>query len=240
MTGESVECFNCGRSNPPWAQVCRSCGAPMRPGHTATVPSGPIPTDRDSIISMVAALAAIAGAVLLGAFLANANPSRGIGQESPSPFAILPSPEPSVVPLPTGSAPVAATTAPATTTPAPTEAPAGTVAFGHGIDSSLRIVDADDVFSPGEVFAHSITLPEPFGVPQIAEQVVRLREGQDPQEVQPAEGNTLGVDPNSQQAGFICCDAGDLLAVWGPGQYEIRVLREGEVIATGRFQLSEG
>ena len=31
MTGDSVECFNCGRANPSWAQVCRSCGVPMRP-----------------------------------------------------------------------------------------------------------------------------------------------------------------------------------------------------------------
>jgi hypothetical protein len=24
MTEETVDCFNCGRANPEWAQVCRS------------------------------------------------------------------------------------------------------------------------------------------------------------------------------------------------------------------------
>ncbi|HEX2222348.1 MAG TPA: zinc ribbon domain-containing protein [Candidatus Limnocylindria bacterium] len=237
MTGESLECFNCGRSNPPWAQVCRNCGAPLRPGHTATVPSGPIPTDRDSLISMLAALAAIAGAVLLGAFLANANPS-GIAGQSPLP-SLIGSPDLSLVPQPTGSVPAVPTATPAAT-PAPTPPPPGTVAFGHGLDGQLMIVEPDDVFTPGETFAHAVTMQEPFGVPQIAEQVVRLREGADPEEVQPAEGNTLGVDPNSAQAGFICCDAVQLLEAWGAGQYELRVLREGEVIAVGRFELAEG
>jgi hypothetical protein len=238
LTGDSLECFNCGRSNPPWAQVCRSCGAPMRPGHTATVPTGPIPTDRDSLISIVVALAAIAAAVVVGVFLANANPSEGVAIESPAAPTLRASPRRSPVLQPTGSVPAA--TATPVATPVPTEAPPGTVAFGHGLSPSLEVVEPDDNFTPGEMFAHAISLPEPFGVAEISEQVVRVREGQDPQEVQPAEGNTLGVDPNSNRAGFVCCDSANLLAAWGPGLYEMRVIREGQVIAVGRFQLSEG
>jgi hypothetical protein len=210
----------------------------MRPGHTATVPTGPIPTDRDSLISIVVALAAIAAAVVVGVFLANANPSQGVAGESPAAPTLRPSPRLSPVLQPTGSVP-AATAAPAAT-PVPTQAPPGTVAFGHGLSPSLEVVEPDDNFAPGEMFAHAISLPEPFGVAEISEQVVRVREGQDPQEVQPAEGNTLGVDPNSNRAGFVCCDSANLLGAWGPGLYEMRVFREGEVIAVGRFQLSEG
>ena len=57
MTGDSVECFNCGRANPSWAQVCRSCGVPMRPGAAGSAPpSGRVPTDRDSLFSIGAAV----------------------------------------------------------------------------------------------------------------------------------------------------------------------------------------
>ena len=67
MTGDTVECFNCGRTNPSWAQVCRSCGVPMRPGGAgARPPSGPLPTDRDSLVSIGAGLATIALAIVFG------------------------------------------------------------------------------------------------------------------------------------------------------------------------------
>jgi hypothetical protein len=55
-TGETVECFNCGRANPPWAQVCRFCGVPLvAAGSPALIPSGPFPTDSRSLLSMGAA-----------------------------------------------------------------------------------------------------------------------------------------------------------------------------------------
>ncbi|MEP6681571.1 MAG: hypothetical protein ABJB65_08845, partial [Chloroflexota bacterium] len=86
MTGDTVECFNCGHANPAWAQVCRNCGVPLRPGVAHTAPSGRFPTDRDSLISIVAAIGAIAAAVLVGLFLANISPSAptvGHGTASP-------------------------------------------------------------------------------------------------------------------------------------------------------------
>ena len=48
-TDETVDCYNCGRSNPEWAQVCRSCGVPLRHGQARVVPTGRIPTDRNSL-----------------------------------------------------------------------------------------------------------------------------------------------------------------------------------------------
>ena len=70
MTGDSVECFNCGRANPSWAQVCRSCGVPMRPGGAGSKPpAGRLPTDRDSLFSIGAALATIGVAIVFGLVL---------------------------------------------------------------------------------------------------------------------------------------------------------------------------
>ena len=37
---ETVDCFNCGRANPEWAQVCRSCGVALRHGEERVVPTG--------------------------------------------------------------------------------------------------------------------------------------------------------------------------------------------------------
>ena len=42
MTDETVDCFNCGRANPAWAQVCRSCGVPLRHGEARVAPTGRI------------------------------------------------------------------------------------------------------------------------------------------------------------------------------------------------------
>ena len=65
MTGDTIECFNCGRANPAWAQVCRSCGVPIRSAAARSQPTGPIPTDRDSLISIGAGVGSILLAVIL-------------------------------------------------------------------------------------------------------------------------------------------------------------------------------
>ena len=56
MTDETVDCFNCGSSNPAWAQVCRSCGVVLRHGETRIGPAERIPTDRDSLVSIAAVI----------------------------------------------------------------------------------------------------------------------------------------------------------------------------------------
>jgi len=74
MTEETVDCFNCGRANPEWAQVCRSCGVALRHGEARVVPTGRFPGDRDSLISIAAVIGTIIGALLLGLFVSGLNP----------------------------------------------------------------------------------------------------------------------------------------------------------------------
>ena len=79
MTGETVDCYNCGRANPAWAQVCRSCGVPIRPGMGASASQGPIPRDRDSLLSMAIGLAAIVGAIATPTRAPRARAGQAVG-----------------------------------------------------------------------------------------------------------------------------------------------------------------
>ena len=121
-TDETVDCYNCGRSNPEWAQVCRSCGVPLRHGQARVVPTGRIPTDTNSLISIAAVIGVILGAVVLGIFLSSLNPTDPlVGEGAPTPTA---TPSPSAEPT---AAPPSDTPKP---TPSPTPALPGTIAFG--------------------------------------------------------------------------------------------------------------
>jgi hypothetical protein len=237
MTGETVECFNCGRPNPEWAQVCRSCGVPLRHGFASSVPEGRVPTDANSLISIGAVIATIVGAILIGLFVANLNPTDPdlIGGQ------VSPTPSPTINPAPSASASIAppASVAP-TTTPAPTPVLPGTIAFGTGIDPSGQITGATDTFTPGVNFAHVITMTEPFGVAEVGEQVVQVAEDGTETEVVAAAGNTLTVDPASTTGGIVCCVAGELINELGPGNFVLRVYRGEELIAQGAFRLTEG
>jgi hypothetical protein len=237
MTGETVECFNCGRPNPEWAQVCRSCGVPLRHGFASTVPEGRVPTDANSLISIGAVIATIVGAILIGLFVANLNPTDPdlIGGQ------VSPTPSPTINPAPSASASIAppASVAP-TTTPAPTPVLPGTIAFGTGIDPSGQITGATDTFTPGVNFAHVITMTEAFGVAEVGEQVVQVAEDGTETEVVAAAGNTLTVDPASTTGGIVCCVAGELINELGPGNFVLRVYRGDELIAQGAFRLTEG
>jgi hypothetical protein len=237
MTGETVECFNCGRPNPEWAQVCRSCGVPLRHGVASTVPEGRVPTDPTSLISIGAVIATIAAAILVGLFLANLNPT------DPSLIGVRPSATatPTINPVPTdaGSAAPSVSVAP-TPTPVATPGLPGTVAFGTGIDRSGQITGATDTFTPGVYFAHVITMTEAFGVAEVGEQVVEVAADGTETEVVGAAGNTLSVDPASTTGGIVCCMAGELIDELGPGSFILRVYRGDELIAQGAFRLAEG
>ena len=188
MTDESVDCFNCGRSNPEWAQVCRSCGVALRHGEARIVPTGRFPTDRDSLISMGAVVGTILAAVIVGLFLSSLNstdPTVGEATPTPSPTPI-PTPSLSVAPS------VSATAVP---TPTPVPLPA-TVAFGTELDGNRVVVSPVDTFTPGMTFAHSITSTQPFGAATIGEEIVRLNEdGTDGEQIVAPAGNQLGVNP---------------------------------------------
>lgn len=233
MTDEIVECFNCGRSNPEWAQVCRACGVPLRHGEPLLAPTGRIPTDRASLTSIGAVIGTILLAVLLGLVVSGLNPIEPtVGQggptatPSPTPEA-SPSetPEPSDTPIPTASA-------------AP--GPAGTVTFGTSLDENDQIAEPVDTFTPGMIFAHSISVPEPFGVSTVAEGIFRILDDGTEEEVVRAIDNQPGVVPDLTIAGFEAGDAVNFLEDWGPGLYEMRVFAADVLIAVGRFTLAEG
>jgi len=234
MTDEIVDCFNCGSSNPEWAQVCRSCGVVLRHGEARVMPTGRVPTDRDSLVSIGAVVGTILLALLVGLFVSNLNPTDpSVGQASPSP-STTPEPtiEPTVEPAATG------TPAP---TPIATPALPGAVVFGTQLDGNRQVVDPVETFTPGMIFAHSIINATPFGVPTIGEQVVRLNDdGTEGEEVVAFAGNQLRVDPASTTAGYVGPDASAFLQSWGPGLYEMRIYVGDTLISRGQFRLAEG
>ena len=233
-TGETVECYNCGRANPAWAQVCRSCGVPIRPCAGMSASSGPIPRDRDSLVSMGAILASILGAIVLGVILSGMIPEAPVAVATPSH-------EPSRTPRPSRS--FAPSSAPSGASVEATPALIGSVAFGTGINNAEEATGATDTFGPGSNFCHSVALTEPFGVDRIQEEVLRVEEDGSLTEVQPRRGSNLPVDAGAQIAGF-CAPGGtdSLLADWGVGSFILRDYRnpdEPELVAEGRFTLVE-
>ena len=234
MTDETVDCFNCGRANPDWAQVCRSCGVALRRGHGRVATAERFPTDRDSLLSMGAVIGTILLAVLVGLFISGLNttePTVGAATPTPTPLA-TPTPEATVEPIPTDT-PVA--------TPSPTPALPATVAFGTTLDANRQVTDPTDTFTPGMTFAHSITSTTPFGVPTIGEEIVRLNEdGSEGERIVDQTTNQLGVSPEGTTAGFVAGDAANFVRDWGSGLYEMRIYTGETLIARGQFRLSEG
>lgn len=234
MTGEIIECFNCGRDNPEWAQVCRSCGVALRHGEARIVPAGRLPTDRDSLISIGAVLGTILAALVIGLFVSGLNPTEPtVGFATPTPSA-TPTPVVTATPEPTE---VIATEAP---TPTPVPLPA-TVVFGSELGANRQVINPVETFTPGTVFAHSISSTQPFGAPLIGEEVVRLNEdGTDGDTIVNRAQNQLGVDPAATVAGFVAGDAANFVRDWGPGQYVMRIYVGDTLIAEGTFRLAEG
>lgn len=230
MNDELVDCFNCGRSNPEWAQVCRSCGVPLRHGDPLLAPSGRIPTDRDSLISIGAVIGTILLAVVLGLIVSGLNPTEPtVGFGTPSPTA-SPTPEPSESSAPSETAAPTAT---------PVSGPAGTLVFGTDLDENLRIVEPVNTFTPGMTFAHSIEVPEPFGVGTVGEQIVRILPDGTEEEVVQAQNNQPQVQADATIAGFDAGDAVNFLDEWGPGLYVMRIYAAGVLIAQEQFTLAE-
>jgi hypothetical protein len=232
MTDQTVDCFNCGRANPEWAQVCRSCGVVLRHGEARIVPTGRYPTDRDSLISMGAVIGTILVALLIGLFVSSLNPT------DPSVGDVIPTPTPT--PIPSEASSVAPTASVSVApTPSPTPELPGTVVFGTELNGDRQVVEPVEVFTPGMTFVHSVTSTAPFGVATIGEQVVRLNEdGSEGDEIVAPATNQLGVNPEGTSAGYVGPDAGDFLRDWGAGTYEMRIYAGETLIARGRFQLA--
>ena len=233
MTDETVDCSNCGRPNPGWAQVCRSCGVALRHGESRVAAAGPFPTDRDSLISIGAVIGTILLAVLVGLFVSGLNPTEPrVGQATPSPTASVieatPTPTLAATPSPTLAA---------TATPTPAPALPGTLAFGEELDGNNQVAETVDSFTPSMTFAYSVTVPDGFGEPQIQNEVARI-EGDEETVVLEREG--VNVDPSSTTFGYVIGPAANFVTAWGPGEYEWRVYVGDEVVARERFRLTEG
>jgi hypothetical protein len=231
-TGETIECFNCGRSNPEWAQVCRSCGVVLRHGTERIVPAGRYPTDRDSLMSIGAVVATILAALLIGLFVSSLNPTDptvGVGG-TPSP-----TPTPSPTESPSAEPSVAASVAPSVAaTPPPLP---GTLAFGTTIDANRNVVDPTDTFTPGMDFAYSVTMPATFGAAQIQNEIVRIQDGA---EQIVLERQAVPVDPAATSYGYVIGDAtGFIGELGGPGDYIWRVYINDQLVAQGPFHYVE-
>jgi hypothetical protein len=240
MTGDSVECFNCGRTNPSWAQVCRSCGVPMRPGGAgARPPSGPLPTDRDSLVSIGAGLATMGLAIVFGLLLSGMLPEAAAVIDTPTP-------EPSVAVLPSASGAASPSAEP---TAEPTPELIGSVSFGYALNQSTReAIDLTRTFALGENFCHSVSLPEPFGVSTMQEEVLKIKADGSLKIVQARrEGTMESIDAGAKTVGF-CNSTQNLIngfggsGGWGTGRFILRAYRSDggpELLAEGRFRLTE-
>ena len=229
MTEETVDCFNCGRANPEWAQVCRSCGVALRHGEARIVPSGPFPTDPTSLISIGAVVGTIFAAVLIGLFVSSLNPTDPAVADAtatPSP-SLAPSVEASAEPIPSDT-PEA--------TPEPTPKPRGKLAFGTGLDSAGNVTDATDTFGPNVNFAYALTVPGGVGAASIRNEVSRRSE---PSEVV-QDDELTNIDPADELISFNLGSAAGFIQDWGPGEYVWRVYVGDELVARKRFRLSEG
>jgi hypothetical protein len=231
MTGDTVECFNCGHENPSWAQVCRSCGYAIQPAAPiSTGPGGLFPTDQASLTTIGGTLGAIVAAVVLGLLLSGLiPPAPNVAQETPSP-------------TPSPSASAEASTA-ASAGPSVSAAPAlpGTITFGTDWDNNARtIVGQTTTFtaaSPG--FAHSITLTAPIGVDRLSEEVVRVEADGSETVVQTRENGVVLVDQTLLTDGLASdASVAKLITAWGTGTHILRIYRGEELLAAGTFTFS--
>jgi hypothetical protein len=228
-TDGTVDCYYCGRSNPEWAQVCRSCGVPLRHGQARVVPTGRFPTDPGSLVSIAAVIGVIFAAVLVGIFVSSLNPTDpSVGSGLPTPTA---TPSPSV------QASVAPTDTPAPT-PEPTPRLPGRIAFGTELDENRLVVERVRTFTPSLPFAYSVTMPDGFGTDAIENEIAKLGAGGGENIVLPRQ--SVGVEAGATSFGYVVGTAGDFLGQWGPGQFEWRVYADGSIVARGRFRYSEG
>jgi len=230
MAEDTLECANCGNANPAWAQVCRTCGAPLTAAAVAAAAEPSVITE-GSLIAIGAALGTIALAVVIGlVFGGILPPAPPVAAATPTPSA---SAEPTAEPTPDPSA--------GSPDPSASVGPVlpGTLTFGLGLNADTqRVTNPTDTFTPGTTFAHSIELTAPFGVTQLGEEVARINEDGTETIVITTENQVDLQDPNATVDGFTV-PTNALLDALGAGTYVMRVYRGTELLAQGTFILAE-
>ncbi len=232
--GETIDCPNCGRPNPGWAQVCRNCGFSLRGALTRSVgkPEKAFPTDQTSLLSIGAAVGSIVLAVVLGLLFSAMNPTPPTVGVSSSP---TPSPVPAFSP---SAAPVFSPSAAAAETPSPTPALPATITFGTGLSASKAVTGKTDTFGPGSAFAHSVAAAEPFGVRTLYETVVRV--AADGTETPMQTRYPVTISSTAKVFGFVV-STNSLVTDWGGGgDFVMRIFKGETLIAQGQFTLTTG
>jgi hypothetical protein len=234
--GERIDCPNCGHANPPWARICRNCGVSLSQSlaQPTTPPQSPFPTDQASLLSVGAAIGSIVIAIVLGLIFSTINPTQPtVGLSS--------SPTPTQQPSPSASVGTAGSPTPA---PSPTPKPAlpGKIAFGTGLDRNTRqITNPTNTFSPNGFFAHSVSMPQPFGVTTLIEEVVRVANGKETVvQARTNPNSVINIHASSKVFGFLV-STNSLITDWrGGGVFIMRIWRGNEKIAQGQFTLNSG
>ncbi len=232
--GETIDCPNCGRPNPGWAQVCRNCGFSLRRGLARSVgkPERPFPTDQASLLSIGAAVGSDRPGhrpwpLLLGAESHETN-GRGIHRSD-----ALPCPELLAVRRP-GLLALGGTRVESAS---PTPALPATISFGTGLNSSKQVTGKTDTFGPNSYFAHSVAQAKAaFGVSKLYETVVRVAE--DGTETPVQTRYPVNVSATAKNFGFVV-STNSLLRDWGAGgTFVMRIYKGDSLIAQGQFSLS--
>jgi hypothetical protein len=230
MTGDTVECFNCGHENPSWAQVCRSCGYAIQPAApiSSVGPGGLFPTDQASLVSIGGTLGAILAAIVLGLILSGLiPPAPNVAEETPSP---TPSPSASAIPSAGGSPSVL-----------PSPQLPGTIVFGTGWDDAAHTITGETTaFTAGSAgWAHSISLAEPIGVDRLEEEVVRVEADGSETVVQARKDGVVLVNATLLTEGLkSSLTVEQLIRAWGTGTHILRIYRGEELLAEGTFTFS--
>jgi hypothetical protein len=233
MSGDTVECFNCGHANPSWAQVCRSCGYPIQPsGQGSGGPRGLFPTDQDSLTSIGITLGSIVLAIVVGLiFSGMIPPVPDVAAETPSP---TPSPSASASAFPSASENASASALASPALP-------GTITFGTGWNNTTHQITGPttDFTAASAGFAHAITLSAPIGVDRLQEEVVSVAADGVETVVQSRADGTVFVNPELTTDGLKSDKrVAQLIAAWGTGTHILRIYRGGELLAEGTFTFS--
>jgi hypothetical protein len=108
----------------------------------------------------------------------------------------------------------------ASPTPTPTVIGPVAVVFGAALDPDTgEVIQPRTRFAPGDPLAYSASLPAAPGVATMLLEVVRLEAAGEATVQAPTETE---IDAASRVIAF-SVQAGDLLAIWGAGDYELRM-----------------
>ena len=231
MTGDTVECFNCGHENPSWAQVCRSCGYAIQPtAPTTGGPAGLFPTDQASLTSIGGTLGAIVAAILFGLMLSGLiPPAPNVAEATPTPTpsaSASPSVLPSVSEIPSV---------------APTPTLPGTIILGTGWDNNARKITGEttEFTQQSSGFARAISLAQPIGVDRLEEVVSRVAADGSETVVQTRGQGVILVDKTLMTDGLKSqYSMAQLYGSWGKGTFILRMYRGEELLAEGTFTFS--